>query len=259
MRMATKIIFLKKTRPKSAILFTGLPGIGLVGKIAIDHLIMQLKPEKIAEIVSDSFPPSIRTQGAILDLIKDEIYYVKVAGKEFLFLAGPVQPTLDFRAGSAQEHFEFAEAIVKAVKELNAREVYTLAGLDIRERRMNSHPKVIIAATSKKVLESWKEVGVVVDKNEGLISGAAGLIIGIAKQNGIEGACLMGETSSQLYLGDHGSAKAMLELLVKKFKFKLNLAELEKEAKNIEEAFSKLTQQLKEQVEQESPNLTYVR
>lgn len=257
--MPTKVVFLKKSRPKSAVLFTGLPGIGLVGKIAIDHLITQLKPEKIAEVVSDSFPPSVRTQNAILELIKDEIYHARLGGRDFLFLAGPVQPTLDFRAGSAQEHFEFAEAIVKAVKELNVREVYTLAGLDIRERRMNSQPRIVIAATSKKVLDSWKDLGVVADKNEGLISGAAGLIIGIAKQHGIEGACLMGETSSQLYLGDHGSAKAMLELLVKKFRFKLNLSELEKEAKNIESAFQKLSQQLKEQVEQENPSLSYVR
>ena len=124
---------------------------------------------------------------------------------------------------------------------------------------MNSEPRIIIAASSKKVLEDWKKFGVVIDKNEGLISGAAGLILGIAKEQGLEGACLMGETSSQLYLGDHGSAKALLELLVKKFKFKLNLAELEKEAKNIEDAFQKLTQQLKEQTEQESPNLSYVR
>jgi len=258
--MPTKVKFLKKTRPKKAILLTGLPGIGLVGKIAIDHLIAQVKPEKIAEITSDSFPPSIRTQNAVLDLIKDEIYYAKLAGQEFLFLAGPVQPTLDFRAGSPQEHYEFAEAIVKAMKELNVKEIYTLAGLDIRERRMNTQPRIIIAATSKKLLEEWKKFDAIVDKNEGLISGAAGLIIGIGKQQGIEGACLMGETSSQLYLGDHGSAKVMLELLVKKFKFKLNLSELEKEAKNIQEAFEKLNKQLLAQVEQqENPNLSYVR
>jgi len=257
--MVTKVKFLKKPKCKKAVLLTGLPGIGLVGKIAIDHLITQLKPEKIAEISSDSFPPSIRTQNAVLELIKDEFYYLKANGSEFVLLAGPVQPTLDFRAGSAQEHYEFAETVIKAVKELNVKEIYTLAGLDIRERRMNSEPRVIIAATSKKVLEDWKKLDVIVDKNEGLISGAAGLIVGIGKEQGIEGACLMGETSSQLYLGDHGSAKKMLELLIKKFKFKLNLEELEKEAKNIEQAFQKLTQQLKEQVEQESPNLSYVR
>ena len=38
------------------------------------------------------------------------------------------------------------------------KEVYTLAGLDIRERRMNSEPRIIIAASSKKVLEDWKQV-----------------------------------------------------------------------------------------------------
>ena len=259
--MATFVNILKKQKSTNAILLTGLPGVGLVGKIAIDHLISQVKPEKVADVSSDSFPPSVITKNGIIELIKDEIFYSKVAGQDFYFLAGPVQPTLDFRSGSAQEHYEFAEKIVHAAKELGVKKIITLAGLSVGDRRLNSEPKIILAGTSKQFLEEFKkESDVTVDAGEGLISGAAGLILGIAKDLQIEGICLMGETNAQLVYGDHGAAKKVLELVCKKYKFKANLAELEKEAKKIEEAFTSLSKQLQEQ-EEEDENFkpTYVR
>lgn len=260
--MATKIIFSKKKTFKDAILITGLPGIGLVGKIAIDYLIKQLKPEKIGEVYSDSFPPSVHTKDALLELIKDEFYFLKQGSKDYLFLAGPVQPTLDFRLGSAQEHYEFAEQIVESLKKIGASEIYTLAGINIGEQRMAAEPKVIVVATDKKLLDSFKQFGAVIDKADGLVSGAAGLILGLAKEQGLQGACLMGQTNAQLLYGDPGAAKAVLEMLSKNFGFKIKMDEIEKEAKNIEEAFNALSQQLaQEQKEQpdEGKGLTYVR
>ena len=75
--MPTKILVTKKVTAKNAILLVGLPGIGLVGKITADYLLKELKPEKVAEIYSDSFPPSVHTKNSKVHLIKDEIYYLK--------------------------------------------------------------------------------------------------------------------------------------------------------------------------------------
>ncbi|MFH1544672.1 MAG: PAC2 family protein [archaeon] len=100
----------------NAVLFTGLPGIGLVGKIAVDYMLKQLKAEKIGEVSSDSFPPSVHTKNSLIELIKDELYHYSYKGKHYLFLAGPVQPSLDVRFGLAHEHYEFAREIVEAVK-----------------------------------------------------------------------------------------------------------------------------------------------
>ena len=46
----TEVKFLKKKKCKNAVMFSGLPGIGLVGKIAVDYMLKQFKAEKIAEI-----------------------------------------------------------------------------------------------------------------------------------------------------------------------------------------------------------------
>src|SRR3989344_9330212 len=169
----TKVRFLKQNKFNDAVLFTGLPGIGLVGKITVDYLLKQFKAEKIAEVTADFFPPSVQTSSGIIELIKDEIYYYEFEGKDYLFLSGPVQPPLDTRSSSMEEHFEFSRAIIDSLKARGLGEVCTLAGINIGERRMQAEPRVIVASTSKKKLEEWKKLGAVNDRPVGLISGVA--------------------------------------------------------------------------------------
>jgi uncharacterized protein (TIGR00162 family) len=259
--MPTKILVLKKLQLKDATLVVGLPGIGLVGKIAVDYMLKQFKTEKVAEILSDSFPPSVHTKDSKISLIKDELFHVNVKGKDFLFLAGPVQPALDFKSGSSREHYEFSETLVSYFKSIGVGEIITLAGLNVGENRINKKPEVIVAAIDDDSLVAWKKFGAKEDKKEGLISGAAGLLVGIGRLHSMKGACLMGETNPQLIYGDHGSAKQIVELLSKRFDFKIKMKSIEKEAKNIEKAFKELTTHLEPQLDEEKVdgNLTYVR
>ena len=259
--MPTKILVLKKVQLKDAVLVVGLPGIGLVGKIAVDYLLKQFKTEKIAEILSDAFPPSVHTKDSKIFLIKDEIYYFNFKGKDFIFLSGPVQPTLDFKVGSSHEHYEFSETLVSFFKSVGVTELITLAGLNVGDNRLNKKPEVIVAGTDDEILAVWKKFGAKEDKKEGLIAGAAGLFVGIGKLHGIKGACLMGETNPQLVYGDHGSAKNVIELLSKRFSFKVKMKSIEKDSKQIEKAFKELTANLEPQAEEckIDSNLTYVR
>ena len=258
--MPTKILVTKKVVAKNAVLLVGLPGIGLVGKISIDYLLKELSPEKIAEIYSDSFPPSVHTKNSRVYLIKDEVYYLKYKKKEFFFLVGPVQPTLDFKVGSSHEHYEFAETMISFFKSSGVGEVITLAGINIGDKRLNVKPKVIVAGNDDLIIKEWKNFGAKVDKKEGLISGAAGLLVGICRLHKMTGACLMGETNAQLVYGDQGSAKSVLEVLKKRFGFNLKMSSIDKDAKEIEKAFKDLNMQL-EALEDEAPqgNLPYVR
>jgi len=259
--MPTKILITKKTTLKDAVLFVGLPGIGLVGKITVDYLLKQFKTEKIAEVLSDSFPPSVHTKDSKVFLIKDEVFYFNFKGKDFLFLAGPVQPTLDFKVGSSHEHYEFSETLVSFFKSIGVSEIVTLAGINVGDNRLNKKPEVIVAGTDDEILSVWKKFGAKEDKKEGLISGAAGLMVGVGKLHAIKGACLMGETNPQLVYGDHGSAKQVIEILSKRFNFAVKMKTIEKDAKQIEKAFKELTTHLEPQQEEEKMdgNLSYVR
>ncbi len=258
--MATKILLSKKVSLNNGVLLVGLPGIGLVGKISVDYLLKELKPLKIAEIYSDSFPPSIHTKNSKIHLIKNEIYYLNYKKQEFLILAGPVQPTLDFKVGSSHEHYEFSETLVNFFKSVGIKEIITLAGVNIGDKRLNKKPGVIVAGTDDDIIKKWISFGAKSDVKEGLISGAAGLLVGLGKLHNMSGACIMGETNAQLVYGDQGSAKRVLEILSKRFKFKLNMKKIDKEANEIEKAFKDLTMQL-EAVEEDKPmdKLPYVR
>lgn len=257
--MVTQIKFMKKARYKNAVLFTGLPGIGLVGKICVDYMLRQFKAEKVAEIQADFFPPSVQTENGLVELIKDEIYHYRFKGKDYLFLSGPVQPALDSKFGSTVEHFEFSGALISALKDRGLAEICTLAGINVGERRMHFEPRVVVASTSKKKLEEWKSLGAISDKPIGLISGVAGLLLGLGKEEGIEGSCLMGETNARLVYGDPGAAKKVLELLMQRYGFKIDMARMEHEAKEIEKAFANLTKQFDENEDSHPSNLSYVR
>ncbi len=248
--MVSRIEILKRKKLKNPVLITGLPGIGLVGKISVDYLLKQFKAEKIANVYSDSFPPSVQIMNGLLDLIRDEIYCWEFKGRHFLFLAGPIQPSLDFHSGSAFGHYEFASAIVQAAKKFGVKEIVTLAGINVGDERMEREPAVIVAATNQEMLKKFKKLGAKVNKSNGLIAGAAGLILGIGRKQGLQGACLMGETNAKLIYGDHGAAKKVVELLVKAYGFRVKMAGIKKEAKNIENAFAQLSKQFEEKREE---------
>ncbi len=263
--MATSFVQIKKKKLKDPVLFTGLPGIGLVGKLVVDYLLKELKAERIAEVYSDSFPPAVHTHNSQIELIKDDFFHVKFKNKDYLFLAGPVQPALDMRVSSPQEHYEFSEKLVSFCQELGVKQIFTLAGINIGEARITKEPRVVVCATDKELVDSFVKAGCASSTQDGLVSGAAGLLLGMAAKRGIRGACLMGETNANLVYGDHGAAKKVLEILVKKFGFSVKMQAIEKESKNIEKAFNQLTKELeaqqKELQDDDSPpsGLTYVR
>ena len=53
---ATYVKELAKVEAKNPVLIEGLPGLGLVGKIAMRYLIKQLKAQKFAYLYSPHFP-----------------------------------------------------------------------------------------------------------------------------------------------------------------------------------------------------------
>jgi hypothetical protein len=230
-----------------------------VGKIAVDYMLKHLKGEKFAEIISDSFPPSVHTKKSIIELIKDDFFHVRHNNQDFVFLAGPVQPALDVNLGGASEHYEFAGKVVQTAKEINVTQIYTLAGINIGEKRMTVEPGIVVASSSERLLKELIASGAKPSQDEGLISGAAGLILGLAKEEGIEGACIMGETNARLIYGDHASAKKIIELLIKRHGFKIDMSQIEKDAIEIERAFTQLSKQLEEQEDSSDNGLSYVR
>lgn len=220
----------KKPKLKNPILIEGLPGIGNVGKLAVEHLIDSVNATKFAELHSKDFPPQvfINTDGTI-ELVNNEFYFWKAKKKgqrDLILLTG------DYQGLSSQGQYELVEKILEIAKELGVKEIYTLGGYGLGHEIRD--PKVLCATTDKSLVKTMKKYGAVFKKNEpgGGIVGASGLLLGLGKQQGFQGACFMGETPG--YLVDPKSAKAVLNILMKITNVEVNLSALEKKAKEIE-------------------------
>jgi uncharacterized protein len=223
---------------KNPVLIEGLPGIGNVGKLAVEHLIDSVKATKFAEIYSKDFPPQvfINTDGTI-ELVKNEFYYWKAKKKnqrDLILLTG------DYQGLSSHGQYDLVEKILDIAEEAGVKELFTLGGYGLGHEIQN--PKVLCATTDKHLVKTMKKYGAVFKKNEpgGGIVGASGLLLGLGQLRGLQGTCFMGETPG--YLVDPKSAKAVLNILIKITNVDVNLSALEKKAKEIEH----IAHQLKE-------------
>jgi len=228
----------KKPKLNNPIFIEGLPGIGNVGKLAVEHLIEMTKAKKFAEIYSKDFPPQvfINPDGTI-KLVNNEFYYFKAKKKnqkDLILLTG------DYQGLSSQGQYELVESILDVVGDLGVKQMYTLGGYGLGYEI--KHPKVLFATTDKHLVKDLKKYGAIFKKNEpgGGIIGASGLLLGLGKLRGFEGACFMGETPG--YLVDPKSAKAVLKILSKITNIDVNLSRLEEKAKENEHIAQQLSE-----------------
>ncbi|MCK5261602.1 MAG: PAC2 family protein, partial [Thermoplasmatales archaeon] len=89
----------------------------------------------------------------------------------------------------------------------------------------------------------------------GGIIGASGLLLGLGKLRGFEGACFMGETPG--YLVDPKSAKAVLKIVTKITNVDIDLSRLEEKAKEIEQIAKQLNE-MESMVKEKSDELQYI-
>ncbi len=220
---------------KSAYLICGFPGSGYVGKLAVDHLIEELKAHHLLDIYSSSFPPQvmIKTDGTV-DLLKNSMFWWKNEdGAELLMLTGDSQPA------NPDAEYELAEEILNVASQFGTKHVFTLAayitGVFVEKS------KVFGTATDVDTVKSFATNDISM-MDSGSITGMNGLVIGIAKMRGIKGTCLLGETSG--YVVDAKASKAVLETLVKIMNVKVDMTNLDKRAKDTEMLIQTIEQQM---------------
>jgi len=221
----------KLTKP---VLIEALPGIGLVGKLAGDHLMDELKAKKLAEIYSPYLPPQVViADDGTIELVNMSLYYHKGGKRDVVFLCG------GFQGITPDSQYHLSEKTVEYAKKLGVQRIYTLGGLGTGA--LTNTPKVYGAATTKALVKEHAKRGIIF-RGGGAIFGASGLLIGLGAQAGVEGVCLMGETHGQLI--DAKSAEAVLTVLTKILGIEVNMSELDKKAKQTEEQMAKISKMI---------------
>ncbi|HID71254.1 MAG TPA: proteasome assembly chaperone family protein [Thermoplasmata archaeon] len=249
------IRYIEKPHLRNVIFIEGLPGVGNVGKLAVDHLIDEIKCKKFACIYSKYFPPQVLVkEDNLVHLVNNELYYWKSPkpdGNDLIFLCG------DYQGLTPEGQYELSDRILREVMQYDIKQIITLGGYGHGE--ILKEPRVLGAANNKENLKMLKNIGVICSSDtpgSGIV-GASGLLIGLGKLYGIKGLCLMGETSG--YFVDPKSAKALLEKLTIILGIEVSYTELENKAKQIEE----ITRQLREmeknkRTKTSSENLSYI-
>ena len=231
----------KKPDLKNTVLVEGLPGIGNVGKVAVDFMIDDLKAKKIYELFSYSFPHSVFVnEQNLVELPKIEIYYVKrKRGNDLILLAGDVQPIDEVSC------YEFTELILDICKEFNTEEIITLGGIGLQS--IPKKPRVYCTGNNKKLINSYKKTVKIYTDLHGVVGpiiGVSGLLLGLAEKRKIPAVSFLSETYGHpMYLGVKG-AREILKIMNKRFGLKIDLKGLDKEIRELEMEIIKKTEEL---------------
>ena len=219
----------KLNKLNDTLLIEGLPGIGNVGKIAVDFIIENLKAKKIYQIYSHNFPHAVFiNEDNLVELPRIEVYHKKVKNKDLLLLAGDIQPI------DESSCYEFCENVLDIAAKYKIKEIVTIGGIGLQH--IPQEPKVYCTSNNKKIIKKYNSknltnniFGIV-----GPIIGVSGLLVGLAQQRDIPAIALLAETFSHpTYLGIKG-AREVLKILNEKHSLNLNLDKLDEEILDIE-------------------------
>lgn len=215
-----KPLFHLLSQPKleNAVFVEGLPGFGNVGKIAARMLIEFTHASVFAELYSPSFPDYVSVnKDGICRPPRYEFHAGSLGKTQFIILTGDAQPSRE----DVVAHYTLCDEILDFVEQYSCKLVATMAGV--------TTPKpvgeVYVAATSPELGTKAVEKGAIV-YGGGRIIGAAGLLLGLAKNRGWEGFCLLGATTG--LKADREAAFSVFKILTTMFGAENNLKSAEK-------------------------------
>ncbi len=228
-------------RLSKAVLIAGLPGIGNVGKVAVDFMVEELEAEKLYEFFSYSLPHSVFvTEENLVELPSISLFVKKGAGKrpDLLFLAGDVQPI------DEESCYSFSDTVLDCFTRLGGAQVVTIGGIGLPA--VPKKPKVYCTGTSKEAVQSYKVVGIEPSLYGvvGPIIGVTGVMLGLSKRRSIPAVSLLAETFAHpMYLGIKG-AREVVAILNDKLALGINIKELDREIREMESDAADRTKQV---------------
>lgn len=228
---------------KNAIFIAAWPGMGEVAYRTVLFLREVMGFKMFAKIESSDFfkPAAVFVEKGVVSLPSMPagfFYYLKRKNlPDLILFLGEAQPPLE-RAE------EFSAAVIDFAKKYKAKYIVTFAAKPEAIDHKNDS-LVWIAATNNDVLKEFDEFKLKI-LTEGQISGLNGIILGVAKNKGLKGVCLLGEIPFYTVQIENPKASMnVLKVLNNYLNLKLNLAPLVDRAKFIEEEIDKLIGYLK--------------
>ncbi len=233
----------KKPLLRNPLLVEGLPGIGNVGKIAVDFLIEEFGAKKVCSFFSYKFPHSVFVNDKnLVEMPKLELYAKSFPGKkrDLLLLTGDIQPI------DEESCYTFCDEIINIAKSFRSNEIITTGGIGLQT--IPEQPRVFCTSNNAQMLKEYTHKGLPVQEKifgvVGPIVGVSGILLGLGKKRDMKGVALLAETFGHpMYLGVKG-AKELLKVFEAKFQYGIDLKKMGREIIEVEKELMKKTKAL---------------
>ncbi|MBT8243126.1 MAG: proteasome assembly chaperone family protein [Nitrosopumilus sp.] len=227
-----EVFEIKKTELKNPIIFAGFVGAGLVGPVAINHIITELDMEEIAVMRSKYLPPStVFMRGRLRHPFR---FY---ANKEGTVCAIICEITLRMNG-----LYSIVSSILDWSAQKGSKEIVILDGVASTE-----HDDKAYCAAEEDLVRTMadKDISMI---PQGFITGIPGGILNECLVRDIQGVTLLAKANNQA--PDSAAASTLIEALNRFYDMKIDTSDLQKEKDRIHSEFSELSQKYVEHREE---------
>jgi uncharacterized protein len=243
--MKNAVRLYKEPKSKDCDFLASWPGIGNVSLILARYLKDKLGAEEIGVVEPFDFytPIGVMVKNNIVEapqFPESKFYYWHNPKSErglVLFISDE-QPS--------SKGYDLANCVLDISKKLRIKRIYTCAAA-ITKMHHTEMPKVWGAATHADLINDLKKYDIVLRGNI-QIAGLNGLFLGVAKERGMDGICLLGEVPMYTTrIPNPKAALAILGVMVQMLNIDLDLSELASLAKQADEEMKKLAAEAMEE------------
>ena len=229
-------------RPRTCSLLASWPGIGDVYLTAAKYIVDKLNASEIGEIEPVNFfePVGVTVKQNVVEsprFPESKFYYWQYpkASKGLLIFVGEEQP--------AFKGYELVNCVLDVAQRFRVSRVYSCAAAVTRIHH-SEEMKVWGAATDPDLIAELSKRNVILRGNL-RIAGLNGLILGMAKERGMEGICLLGEVPSYAtQIANPKASLSVLGILTKMLGITLDLAELGHLAEQVDEEMDRIAKRV---------------
>jgi hypothetical protein len=223
-------------------LLASWPGIGDVSLTAAKYVVDKLGAAEIGEIEPVNFfePVGVSVKQNVVEsprFPESKFYYWQYpkASKGLLVFIGEEQP--------AFKGYELVNCVLDVAQRFRVSRVYSCAAAVTRIHH-SEEMKVWGAATDPDLIAELSKHNVILRGNL-RIAGLNGLILGMAKERGMEGVCLLGEVPSYAtQIANPKASLSVLGILSKMLGITLDLAELGHLAEQVDDEMDRIAKRV---------------
>lgn len=213
------------------------PGMGYIAKISADYLRRRLNARLFAEITY--FHNMLVYNNGVGELSPIRHRFYVAQAKNLIICVGDAQPSIP------EESVSLANKVVDLAVNLGVKRMWTMAAYPTE---YSDEPQVYGISSGEEMKVLLEAQGIKIVKEEGVVNGLNGVVIGVAKSRGIPGACLMGDIK-YANVPQHLSSRAVLIKLASILNLELDTTLLEKRARRLDASIRKRLEVFEEETD----------